>query len=180
MEKRSSVEESQLFQRIHNDVVDSFDEELELELEDHEPGDPVLGSGGDDRRQGERARRFYLSGVVSVAVGAGEITGLAGVHGRHKMVIDTKVRDAAGKGGVIKRITQRVESAHLCRVSGVAGSPNDPRANAMGISSDISTHLPAAGEDESRRSHGWYNRGRGAGDGVLQRRGVRGIFQDGA
>ena len=39
MDQRSSVEESELFQRIHNDVVDSFDEELELELEDHEHGD---------------------------------------------------------------------------------------------------------------------------------------------
>ena len=55
-----NLDDNDLFRRIHDDVVDSFDEELELELEDHEPADltrPLARSADPQERQ---ARRFYF------------------------------------------------------------------------------------------------------------------------
>ena len=63
-------------------------------------------------------------------------------------------RDAAGKGGVIKRITQRL-NPRVCRVAALP-APTSASARS-GISSATSSHLPAGGEivlfDRS-----WYNR----------------------
>jgi polyphosphate kinase len=153
MEKRSSVEESQLFQRIHNDVVDSFDEELELELEDHEPGDPVQNLAGMTDAKEKEARRFYFRELFRLQ---SELVKLQDwlVHSRHKMVIIFEGRDAAGKGGVIKRITQRL-NPRVCRVAALP-APNDRERTQWYFQRYIS-HLPAAGEmvlfDRS-----WYNR----------------------
>ena len=63
-------------------------------------------------------------------------------------------RDAAGKGGVIKRITQRL-NPRVCRVAALP-APND-RERTQWYFQRYVTHLPAAGEivlfDRS-----WYNR----------------------
>ena len=63
-------------------------------------------------------------------------------------------RDSAGKGGVIKRITQRL-NPRVCRVVPCRRRPSARRRN--GTSSATSPHLPAGGEivlfDRS-----WYNR----------------------
>jgi polyphosphate kinase 2 len=72
----------------------------------------------------------------------------------HRMVILFEGRDAAGKGGVIKRITQRL-NPRVCRVSALP-APNDREKTQWYFQRYIS-HLPAAGEivlfDRS-----WYNR----------------------
>ncbi len=69
----------------------------------------------------------------------------------HKVVILFEGRDAAGKGGVIKLITQRL-NPRVCRVAALP-APNDRERT----SSATSRTLPAAGEivlfDRS-----WYNR----------------------
>ena len=63
-------------------------------------------------------------------------------------------RDAAGKGGVIKRITQRL-NPRVCRVAALP-APND-RERTQWYFQRYAAHLPAAGEivlfDRS-----WYNR----------------------
>jgi len=63
-------------------------------------------------------------------------------------------RDAAGKGGVIKRITQRL-NPRVCRVAALP-APND-RERTQWYFQRYVAHLPAAGEivlfDRS-----WYNR----------------------
>jgi polyphosphate kinase 2 len=63
-------------------------------------------------------------------------------------------RDAAGKGGVIKRITQRL-NPRVCRVAALP-APND-RERTQWYFQRYASHLPAAGEivlfDRS-----WYNR----------------------
>ena len=63
-------------------------------------------------------------------------------------------RDAAGKGGVIKRITQRL-NPRVCRVAALA-APNE-REKTQWYFQRFVSHLPAAGEivlfDRS-----WYNR----------------------
>jgi polyphosphate kinase 2 (PPK2 family) len=76
------------------------------------------------------------------------------VHSRHKAVILFEGRDAAGKGGVIKRITQRL-NPRVCRVAALP-APNDRERTQWYFQRYVS-HLPAAGEivlfDRS-----WYNR----------------------
>jgi polyphosphate kinase 2 len=73
---------------------------------------------------------------------------------RHRVVILFEGRDAAGKGGVIKRITQRL-NPRVCRVVALP-APND-RERTQWYFQRYVPHLPAAGEmvlfDRS-----WYNR----------------------
>jgi len=76
------------------------------------------------------------------------------VHSKHRLVILFEGRDAAGKGGVIKRITQRL-NPRVCRVAALP-APNDREKTQWYFQRYVS-HLPAAGEmvlfDRS-----WYNR----------------------
>ena len=71
-----------------------------------------------------------------------------------KLVVVFEGRDAAGKGGVIKRITQRL-NPRLCRVAALP-APND-RERTQWYFQRYVPHLPAGGEivlfDRS-----WYNR----------------------
>lgn len=71
-----------------------------------------------------------------------------------KVVVIFEGRDAAGKGGVIKRITQRL-NPRICRV--VALSTPTEREKTQWYFQRYAAHLPAAGEmvlfDRS-----WYNR----------------------
>src|SRR5262245_63996316 len=73
---------------------------------------------------------------------------------REKIVILFEGRDAAGKGGAIKRITQRL-NPRVCRVVALP-APNDRERTQWYFQRYVS-HLPAAGEivlfDRS-----WYNR----------------------
>ena len=73
---------------------------------------------------------------------------------KHKVVVIFEGRDAAGKGGVIKRITQRL-NPRVCRVAALP-APNDRERTQWYFQRYVS-HLPAAGElvlfDRS-----WYNR----------------------
>jgi len=72
----------------------------------------------------------------------------------HKLVVLFEGRDAAGKGGVIKRIAQRL-NPRVCRVAALP-APNS-RERTQWYFQRYITHLPAAGEivlfDRS-----WYNR----------------------
>jgi polyphosphate kinase len=76
------------------------------------------------------------------------------VAAREKVVILFEGRDAAGKGGAIKRITQRL-NPRVCRVVALP-APND-RERTQWYFQRYVPHLPAAGEivcfDRS-----WYNR----------------------
>ena len=138
----------ELMQRIARDLVDSYDEELELEIEDRhvdEAGDPV----GVDRV----ARASYFKELFRLQ---GELVKLQDwvQHSRQKVVILFEGRDAAGKGGVIKRITQRL-NPRVARVAALP-APND-RERTQWYFQRYVAHLPAAGEivlfDRS-----WYNR----------------------
>ena len=76
------------------------------------------------------------------------------VANREKIVILFEGRDAAGKGGAIKRITQKL-NPRVCRVVALP-APNDRERTQWYFQRYVS-HLPAAGEivlfDRS-----WYNR----------------------
>jgi polyphosphate kinase len=140
--------EDELVKRIHRDLQDDFDEELELELEDRDYGAMPSDAVGETM---ERKRYFReLFRLQSELVKLQDWV----VHSGHKVVILFEGRDAAGKGGVIKRITQRL-NPRVCRVAALP-APNDRERTQWYFQRYVS-HLPAAGEivlfDRS-----WYNR----------------------
>jgi polyphosphate kinase 2 len=142
-----------LARRIHRELLDHNDEELELELaEDEYSLDKLFESDISDNDE-KQARRLYFSELFRLQ---GELVKLQSwvVKTGHKVVILFEGRDAAGKGGVIKRITQRL-NPRVCRVAALP-APNDRERTQWYFQRYVS-HLPAAGEivlfDRS-----WYNR----------------------
>jgi polyphosphate kinase len=147
-----STPEKELIRRIRADLADSFDEELELELDDRQVDD-VAGQSDDLDDDYKESRRRYFRELFRLQ---GELVKLQDwvVASRHKVIIIFEGRDAAGKGGVIKRITQRL-NPRVCRVAALP-APND-RERTQWYFQRYVAHLPAAGEmvlfDRS-----WYNR----------------------
>ncbi len=145
--------DEELVRRIHRDLRDDFDEDLELELEDRKPDAMAHGTGYGLTSVEKAERRAYFRELFRLQ---GELVKLQDwvVATRHKVVILFEGRDAAGKGGVIKRITQRL-NPRVCRVAALP-APND-RERTQWYFQRYATHLPAAGEivlfDRS-----WYNR----------------------
>lgn len=139
--------------RLQQDALDPYDEELEIELaDDHFNLDEFFSTDlqGDPARI---ARRQYFTELFRMQ---GELVKLQNwvVKSGEKVVILFEGRDAAGKGGVIKRITQRL-NPRVCRVAALP-APND-RERTQWYFQRYVAHLPAAGEmvlfDRS-----WYNR----------------------
>lgn len=142
-----------LMQRIYHELIDHSDEELELELaDDLEHLDELFDDNAEDSPE-KAARRRYFRELFRLQ---GELVKLQSwvVKTGHKVVILFEGRDAAGKGGVIKRITQRL-NPRVCRVAALP-APNDREQTQWYFQRYVS-HLPAAGEivlfDRS-----WYNR----------------------
>ena len=145
--------DEEVMRRIRNDLIDSYDEELEMELEDQTLAqltgeEPITSSAQDKER-----RRQYFRELFRLQ---GELVKLQDwvIASGHKVVILFEGRDAAGKGGVIKRITQRL-NPRVCRVAALP-APNE-RERTQWYFQRYVAHLPAAGEmvlfDRS-----WYNR----------------------
>src|SRR6201995_5785101 len=143
-------------QAIHEligaDLRDSLDEELELELEDHEfeqfrtmkpanGGVPALD------------RHVYFKELFRLQ---GELVKLQDwvQHNKLKVVVLFEGRDSAGKGGVIKRITQRL-NPRICRVAALP-APNE-RERTQWYFQRYVAHLPAGGEMVLLH-RSWYNR----------------------
>ena len=149
----ATLSDPELMRRIRNDLIDSYDEELEMELEDRTI-DELAGDGKASRSEQDREhRRQYFRELFRLQ---GELVKLQDwvIATGHKVVILFEGRDAAGKGGVIKRITQRL-NPRICRVAALP-APND-RERTQWYFQRYVAHLPAAGEmvlfDRS-----WYNR----------------------
>ena len=133
------------------EALDSFDEELELELDEWTG---VEGRSGPlPAPEDPRYRASYFKELFRLQ---SELVKLQDwvVHTGHKVVILFEGRDAAGKGGVIKRITQHL-NPRVCRILAL-GAPSE-RERTQWYFQRYVTHLPAAGEivlfDRS-----WYNR----------------------
>ncbi|BEP95860.1 polyphosphate kinase 2 [Acidovorax sp. A79] len=145
---QNTLDTQDLMQRIANDLIDSYDEELELEIEDRNVDDLGVPQPTD-----KLARQLYFKELFRLQ---GELVKLQDwvQHSRQKVVILFEGRDAAGKGGVIKRITQRL-NPRVARVAALP-APND-RERTQWYFQRYVAHLPAAGEmvlfDRS-----WYNR----------------------
>ena len=146
-----SIDE-ELMRRIRNDLIDSYDEELEMALEDRTVAE-LTGAQPTHSAQDKENRRQYFRELFRLQ---GELVKLQDwvKNTGHKVVILFEGRDAAGKGGVIKRITQRL-NPRVCRVAALP-APNDRERTQWYFQRYVS-HLPAAGEmvlfDRS-----WYNR----------------------
>ncbi|WP_199538412.1 MULTISPECIES: polyphosphate kinase 2 [unclassified Duganella] len=148
------LNETDLMERVQRELTDSYDEELEMELEDREI-DPVTREVMVSERSEEakEARRQYFRELFRLQAELVKLQDWV-VHTGHKVVILFEGRDAAGKGGVIKRIVQRL-NPRVCRVAALP-APNN-RERTQWYFQRYASHLPAAGEivlfDRS-----WYNR----------------------
>lgn len=153
LECNLNANEDDLVQRIRRDLVDSYDEELELELEDCRLEQLTQDSGGDTPGHYQASRRQYFRELFRMQAELVKLQDWV-VKTGHKVVILFEGRDAAGKGGVIKRITQRL-NPRVCRVAALP-APNDREKTQWYFQRYVS-HLPGAGEivlfDRS-----WYNR----------------------
>tara|TARA_R110002020_G_scaffold14062_11_gene49989 strand:+ start:13069 stop:13983 length:915 start_codon:yes stop_codon:yes gene_type:complete len=137
--------------RIRAEITDSFDEELELQFED----DQLEALAGGEERPGGKTldRRIYFRELFRMQH---ELVRLQDwiAHHRLKVAVIFEGRDSAGKGGAIKRITQRL-NPRVCRVVALP-APSD-REKTQWYFQRYVPHLPAAGEmvlfDRS-----WYNR----------------------
>lgn len=148
MDKPLPPLDPELLRRLQDDILDSYDEELEQELDDRFID---LQSGRPAEQQ--EMRRLYFRELFRLQ---GELVKLQDwvVHTGERVVVLFEGRDAAGKGGAIKRITQRL-NPRVCRVAALP-APND-REKTQWYFQRYVAHLPAAGEivlfDRS-----WYNR----------------------
>ncbi|CAH0338718.1 polyphosphate kinase 2 [Rhizobium sp. CECT 9324] len=135
--------------RIKNEIIDSFDEELELEMEE-ERLDELVAEG---LSEPTIDRRVYFRELFKLQH---ELVRLQDwVHYKKlKVVLLFEGRDSAGKGGAIKRVTQRL-NPRVCRV--VALPAPTERERSQWYFQRYVNHLPTAGEmvmfDRS-----WYNR----------------------
>ena len=134
-------------------MLDSFDEELELEIDDDRL-DALTNEFSDHSRAGRPSTgALYFKELFRLQ---GELVKLQDwvQHHKLKVVVIFEGRDAAGKGGVIKRITQRL-NPRVCRVAALP-APNERERTQWYFQRYVS-HLPAGGEivlfDRS-----WYNR----------------------
>ena len=146
MKDRFGISPEDVMHKIARDVMDDYDESLELEMEDGLLGAPFAASLSD-------AEYKYFRELLRLQ---GELVKLQDwvQHTGQKVVVLFEGRDAAGKGGVIKRITQRL-NPRVVRVAALP-APND-RERTQWYFQRYVAHLPAAGEvvlfDRS-----WYNR----------------------
>ncbi|MBI1283549.1 MAG: polyphosphate kinase 2 [Thiobacillus sp.] len=151
MEKSDAKSEYE--RRLHDDVLDSLDEELEMEIDDDRMDNLIREATDAATAQLDGDRRFYFKELFRLQ---GELVKLQDwvVDKKLKVVVLFEGRDAAGKGGVIKRITQRL-NPRVCRVAALP-APGQRERSQWYFQRYVS-HLPAAGEmvlfDRS-----WYNR----------------------
>ena len=139
-------------QWVHADLIDSFDEELEMEIND-ERLERLLADMSEHPEQATISRQTYFKELFRLQ---GELVKLQDwvVHRKLKVIVIFEGRDAAGKGGIIKRIAQRL-NPRVCRIAALP-APSE-RERTQWYFQRYVAHLPAGGEivlfDRS-----WYNR----------------------
>ena len=137
-----------LAETIRSEMLEDLDEELELEMEE------VRSEGS--REGGDHSRRFRCQYFRELFRLQTELVSLQDwvVATGQKIVILFEGRDAAGKGGTIKRFTQRL-NPRVCRVAALPAPSS--RERTQWYFQRYVAYLPAAGEivlfDRS-----WYNR----------------------
>ena len=140
-----------LRQQMHDDLIDSYDEEIESEMDDYIQDLRYDGQALTDSQK--IARHIYFNELIRLQKELIKLQDWVVATGE-RIVVIFEGRDSAGKGGAIKRITQRL-NPRVCRVAALP-APND-REKTQWYFQRYVAHLPAAGEivlfDRS-----WYNR----------------------
>ena len=140
-----------LRQQMHEDLIDSYDEEIESEMDDYIQDLRYDGQPLTDTQK--IARHVYFNELIRLQKELIKLQDWVVATGE-RIVVIFEGRDSAGKGGAIKRITQRL-NPRVCRVAALP-APND-REKTQWYFQRYVGHLPAAGEivlfDRS-----WYNR----------------------
>jgi polyphosphate kinase len=148
--KNASV--SVMQHRVNAEIQDNLDEDLELELEDSELAD-LLAEGHELPERHAFPRRLYFTELLRLQRELIKLQDWV-VAKKLKLVVIFEGRDAAGKGGVIKRVSQRL-NPRVCRA--VALPAPSERERSQWYFQRYVPHLPAGGEivlfDRS-----WYNR----------------------
>lgn len=139
-------------ERIKQAIADDFDEELEMQLEDDRL-DELVAEGMSGPGEETLERRRYFSELFRLQHELVKLQDWV-QHKKLKMLVIFEGRDSAGKGGAIKRVTQRL-NPRSCRV--VALSAPTEKEKGQWYFQRYVPHLPSAGEmvlfDRS-----WYNR----------------------
>jgi polyphosphate kinase 2 len=134
------------YRRAQEEILDSMDEELEMELDDDR-----LSQDGDG--MSEVPRNLYFKELFRLQAELVKLQDWV-VANKVKVAVLFEGRDSAGKGGAIKRITQRL-NPRVCKVVALP-APNEREKTQWYFQRYIS-QLPAGGEivlfDRS-----WYNR----------------------
>ncbi len=137
---------------LEAELDDALDEDYELDLEDAALSQEIARIYK-DKHPDQLDRRTYLTGLIRLQ---SELIRLQDwvSHHKEKVVVIFEGRDSAGKGGVIKRITQRLNPRVVRSVA--LPAPSD-RERTQWYFQRYVPHLPAGGEivlfDRS-----WYNR----------------------
>ncbi len=145
-EDGSRIRDDEL-EAIRREIADSYDEEWELDLDEARLDrlEPGTGDGLD--------RRTYFRELLRLQHELVRLQDWVKAEGL-RIVVLFEGRDSAGKGGAIKRITQRL-NPRICRVAALP-APSERERTQWYFQRYVS-HLPAAGEivlfDRS-----WYNR----------------------
>jgi polyphosphate kinase len=138
--------------RIKAEIADSFDEELEMQMEEDRL-DELVAEGMSEEAEPTLDRKIYFRELFRLQH---ELVRLQDwvQYKKLKVVVLFEGRDSAGKGGAIKRVTQRL-NPRVCRTVALP-APTEREKNQWYFQRYV-PHLPTAGEmvlfDRS-----WYNR----------------------
>ncbi len=139
-------------ERIKAEIADSFDEELELQIEE-EQMEALLAEGMTTPAEQTLERKVYFRELFRLQHELVKLQDWV-QYKKLKVVVLFEGRDSAGKGGAIKRVTQRL-NPRVCRVVALP-APTERERNQWYFQRYV-PHLPTAGEmvlfDRS-----WYNR----------------------
>ena len=140
------------FDRLRSEIADDFDEELEMQMEEDRL-ESLMGEMADHPHRDEMDRKLYFRELFRLQHELVRLQDWVQSQ-KLKVVVLFEGRDSAGKGGAIKRITQRL-NPRVCRV--VALPAPSERERHQWYFQRYVAHLPTAGEmvlfDRS-----WYNR----------------------
>ncbi|HLX98970.1 MAG TPA: polyphosphate kinase 2 [Roseiarcus sp.] len=138
--------------RVNAEIEDNLDEDIELELEDDQLAD-LLSETEHLQTHDTLPRRLYFKELLRLQRELIKLQDWV-VAKKLKLVVIFEGRDSAGKGGAIKRVTQRL-NPRVCRA--VALPAPTERERSQWYFQRYVPHLPAGGEivlfDRS-----WYNR----------------------
>jgi polyphosphate kinase 2 len=135
-----------------SELSDDIDENFELDFEDDYVPEEIRHLKP-KLMQPELAGKIYFNELLKLQAELVKLQYWV-MHTKYKLAVIFEGRDAAGKGGVIKRITQRL-NPRVCRTVALS-APNEREKNQWYFQRYV-PHLPAGGEivlfDRS-----WYNR----------------------